>query len=313
MRLLFIFIDGVGLGKRDSSNPFYFSDTPNIIDILEGRQLTEQAIGFNGSQTALLGLDATLGVPGFPQSATGQASIFTGTNAALLLGKHLNGFPNKKLRRLIATKGIFKQLKEDRFQVNFANAYRPTFFELLQRGLPGCRYSCSTLITYYGDLTFYSIDDLREGRALYMDITNEILLTMGYDIPVISPEEGAHRLAEISSNFDFCLFEYFLSDLAGHLGDRSEASRIVNTLDRFIGSLVTDIDQDETVLVVTSDHGNLEDLSCRGHTKNLVPALITGNSEMRNMMFSSLNKLTDLLPVVQKVLSRKKLADQEGE
>ncbi len=302
MRLLFIFIDGVGLGKNEPNNPFANAETPGLADILGGKRLTEESAGYVGPQASLLGLDATLGVPGLPQSATGQASIFTGINAPAFLGSHLNGFPEQKLRRLLSVKGLFRQLKGKGFRVVFANAYRPSFFEHLRRGLPGNRYSCSTLITYYGGLPFYSLNDLKAGRALYMDITNDILQRMGFDVPLITPEEGASRLAEISCGNDFCLFEYFLSDLAGHMADRPEAGRIVNILDRFIGTLAEEIDSEETLLVVTSDHGNLEDLSSRDHTHNQVPALLVGDPGLRRFLQPGLKDLTDLFPAVQAAL-----------
>jgi len=296
LRLLFIFIDGVGLGKNEPNNPLAHTDTPGLADILDGKRLTEDSAGHCGSRASLMGLDATLGVPGLPQSATGQASIFTGVNAPALLGSHLNGFPEQRLRRLLSSKGIFRQLKSKGFKVAFANAYRPPFFEYLRRGLPGNRYSCSTLITYYGRVPFFNLNDLKAGRALYMDITNDILKRMGFDVPLITPEEGAARLAEISRSYDFCLFEYFLTDLAGHMTDRSEAGRVVNILDRFIGTLSGEVDNEETLLIITSDHGNLEDLSDRDHTYNRVPAILVGDRALRRFLHPGLQDLTDLLP-----------------
>lgn len=302
MRLLFIFIDGVGLGKENQDNPFFLTDTPGISKILEGRQLTINSASYSGALATLKGLDATLGIPGLPQSATGQASIFTGVNAASYIGKHLNGFPDQKLRRLLATKGFFRQLKSNGYRVIFANAYRPPFFDLLRRGLPGNRYSCSTLITHYGRLPFYDLIDLEMGRALYMDITNDILKRMGFEVALISPEEAAERLLKISSNYDFCLFEYFLSDLAGHMADRSEASRIVSILDRFIGRLSDLVNPRESMIIITSDHGNLEDLSSGDHTYNQVPALLIGNPELRTVLHPGLFDLTGFLPMIETAL-----------
>ena len=302
MRLLFIFIDGLGLGKDEQDNPFFFAGTPGISRILEGKQLTADSASYSGAFATLKGLDATLGIPGLPQSATGQASIFTGVNAAAYIGSHLNGFPNQKLRRLLAAKGLFRHLKSHGYKVIFANAYRPPFFDLLRRGLPGNRYSCSTLITHYGGLPFYDLRDLEIGRALYMDITNDILKRMGFEVAQISPEEGAERLLKISNNYDFCLFEYFLSDLAGHMADRSEANRIVSILDRFIGRLGDLVNPRETLIIITSDHGNLEDLSSGDHTFNQVPALLIGNTELRTVLHPSLYDLTDFLPMIKTVL-----------
>ena len=303
MRLLFIFIDGVGLGLEQSDNPFYTTETSGISSILEGRSLTASAAGFSGAQASLCSLDTTMGVPGLPQSATGQAAIFTGLNAPAYMGSHLNGFPDHKLRKLLAAKGLFRQLKSSRCEVIFANAYRPPFFDLLRHGLPGTHYSCSTLITYYGGLPFFSLSDLVAGHALFMDITNDILQKMGFDVPLITPEEGAGRLLAISQNYDFTLFEYFLSDLAGHMADQSEAKRVIQILDRFIGTLAAKINFKDTILIIASDHGNLENLSSRVHTLNKVPALLVGNRELRLLLQPKLHDLTDLLPAFKKALA----------
>ena len=305
MRLLFIFVDGVGLGREQPDNPFIHSETPGISGILDGRRLTADSAFYCGSKASLIGLDAAMGVSGLPQSATGQASIFTGVNAAAFIGSHLNGFPNQELRRLLAAKGVFRWLRGKGYRVVFANAYRPPFFDLLRRGLPGNRYSCSTLITFYGGLPFYNLIDLEIGKALYMDITNDILQRMGFAVSPISPEEGAERLLKISGNYDFCLFEYFLSDLAGHMADQTEAGRVIAILDRFIGRLADLINPRETLLIVTSDHGNLEDLSSGDHTMNQVPALLIGDPELRKALHPGLKDLTDLLPAVQTALDWK--------
>lgn len=302
MRLLFIFVDGIGLGLNEPGNPFVDNKTPGISSLLSGANLTIESAGFNGTDASLIGLDAVMGVNGLPQSATGQASIFTGYNAPAYLGHHLNGFPDAKLRSLLSDKGIFRQLKKKGYKVNFANAYRPAFFEMLKLGLPGNNYSCSTLITYYGGLPFYSLQDLHEGRALYMDITNYTLCRMGFDVPLITPEQGALHLLEISTNYDFCLFEYFLSDLAGHLSDRNEAKRVLSDLDRFISTIFSNLDQSETLLMLTSDHGNLELISSREHTANPVPLLMIGSSKIREKVTPLVKDLKDILTGVNVVL-----------
>ncbi len=298
MRVLLIFIDGVGLGKAAGSNPLYYLNTPGIASILGGQQLISDSIGFESDKASLLGLDATLNVPGLPQSATGQAAIFTGENAAALVGEHINGYPEKTIRDLLYDKSLFKRIREKGFNCCFANAYRPAFFEMLELGLPGYTYSCSTLASFFGGLNFFSLDDIRTGGALYMDITNRVLLQMGFDIPIIEPEEGAKRLLEISKDYDFCMFEYFLSDIAGHTANPEEAEPVIETLDRFIGAMASDISSGEALIMFTSDHGNLEDLATREHTYNKVPLLLIGSRALRRLPEMQAQCLTDVLPAI---------------
>ena len=299
MRVILVFIDGVGLGDQDDHNPFYYFKPPGLLNILEGNFFTASTSGFSGHKATLSSLDACLGTPGYPQSATGQASIFTGVNAAGYLGKHLNGFPNRKLRELLAKKGIFANLKQKGYSVCFANAYRPAFFELLAEGLPGDCYSCSTLVTYYGGVKFFGFPELIKGRALYMDITNGLLSNMDDDLPLVTPEQGAEILLTISRDYDFCLFEYFLSDLAGHLGDYDQIVKVIETLDLFIGTLAERINMEETLLIICSDHGNLEDSSFNEHTLNRVPLLLIGRSELRQEIASRSRDLTAIINAVE--------------
>jgi hypothetical protein len=303
LKTLLIFIDGVGLGDTGAANPFIFVDTPAIQALLQGQRLCRKAIGFSDRRASLLGLDAVLDVCGLPQSATGQATIFSGVNAPRLLGSHLNGYPNKLLRDMLAERGIFKQFKQKGYRCAFANAYRPPFFEHLKSGLPGYKYSCSTLVTYYGGVAFRSLDHLRNGEAVYMDIDNTFLQQMGVDVERITPEEAGRRLIAISGRYDFTMFEYFFSDLAGHSTDLKKAIQVVETLDRFIGAVAEELDTTRVLLIVTSDHGNMEDLRHKEHTTNPVPALLVGDQKLRQIISARMNNLTDILPATQFVLA----------
>lgn len=305
MRVLLIFLDGVGLGSAAQENPFFYTGTPFLTSLFQGKPLTREVKGFHDDRATLRGIDARLGVKGLPQSATGQASIFTGVNAPRRLGYHLNGFPNGDLRELLAEEGIFAALGQEGYRCSFLNAYRPQFFDKLKEGLPGLHYSCSTLITYYGGLPFYSLEDIEAGKALFMDLTNELLNDLGFSVPPITPEEAGKRLVGASNKFDFSLFEYFLSDRAGHLADRERAGGVVRTLDRFLGAVEASLDPAQTILVVTSDHGNIEDLSHGRHTLNEVPLMLMGAESARRRAAPLLHDLTDILPAIRTLLEFK--------
>ncbi len=303
MRIIFIFIDGIGLGPENEENPFVYSGTPFLRHLLQGSVLTEKSRGKSFPRGMLLGLDATLGVPGQPQSATGQASLFSGVNAPALLGRHLNGYPNRKLRELLREKGMFLQLARKGISGTFANAYRPEFFSDLKEGLQ--RYfSCSTLITYYACLPFRNLDDLQKGRAVYMDITNQALRKMGHDIAPVLPELAGRRLVEIARDYDLTLYEHFITDLVGHSQDRDHAVVTLNIMDRFLGAVFEEMDFEKELLLVTSDHGNVENLGIKGHTKNPVPALLIGR-EYRQLAarLEQTGDITGVLPALLEMLS----------
>ncbi len=87
-KLLFLFLDGVGLGEDDpATNPFASTPMPHLTELLGGHRLVSD--GFqdgdgklltDNARASLLAMDACLGVEGLPQSATGQAALFTGKN-----------------------------------------------------------------------------------------------------------------------------------------------------------------------------------------------------------------------------------------
>jgi bisphosphoglycerate-independent phosphoglycerate mutase (AlkP superfamily) len=55
------------------------------------------------------------------------------------------------------------------------------------------------------------------------------------------------------------------------------------------------LDFERTTLVVTSDHGNIEDLSTRSHTQNPVPLMARGWAANA---FAGASSLTDVTPAI---------------
>lgn len=274
MRVVLFFIDGLGLAPAGDHNPLATTDTPALNSLLGGRDLTSEAAGFSGSSASLLALDATLGIPGCPQSATGQSTLFTGRNAAKVLGRHLNGFPNSKLRRLLAEEGLLGKIIGTGSTATFLNCYRPAFFAELERGKQ--RFSVTTLLNVYAGLPFRTFRDMLRGEAVCSDITNQWMRRLGYDVPLLTPEQAGKRLAGVAGQYDFLLFEHFLTDYVGHKRCPKIAAELTGILDRFIGSALEGLDLSDTLFILTSDHGNFEDLQTAGHTQNPVPLLLAG-------------------------------------
>ena len=110
-RTLMVFVDGLGMGAPDPAyNPIFGGAAPVL-----ARLLAEEAAP----------VDATLGVPGLPQSATGQTTLFTGVNAAAAVGRHVEGFPGPALQAILREFNLFSRLRARGGAVAFANAYYP--------------------------------------------------------------------------------------------------------------------------------------------------------------------------------------------
>jgi len=267
--LLLVFVDGLGVGNPDpKTNPLLAPGLRALGALRLLGDLGEVAV----PHFAARAIDATLGVPGLPQSATGQATLLTGVNAAALLGRHLSGQPNAELRRLLARESLFLQLARLGVAGDFVNAFSPELLPCLRRR----RLSTSTWAALAGGRGLRTFADLAAGRALYQDFTNLFLQTRGYDFPQCRPEEAGATLAGLSGRLPFLMYEYFLTDFAGHSRDQEFAGVVVRLLDRFLESLLERVDLDRVTVILASDHGNLEDLATKSHTVNPVPLLAWG-------------------------------------
>ena len=290
--LLLFFIDGLGIGTRGLHNPF---DGLRDVDPLAIFQDEHPNIGFDGM---LAPTDACLGVEGRPQSASGQTTILTGINAPAAIGYHKQGFPNQALLDIIREHSIFLQLKKSGVEsMTFANTYTKRFFEEPPRWI-----SATTAAVQAAGLRFNVVEDLKAGRAVYQDFTNEMLRERGEEVALRTPEQAGEVLANIVTSHQFTLYEYFITDKIGHTQDMAAARRVLPTLARFIRTILSHVDLKETTVILTSDHGNVEDLSSRNHTLNLVPTIVWGANTHR--IATSIKSLTDITPAIINPLTR---------
>jgi bisphosphoglycerate-independent phosphoglycerate mutase (AlkP superfamily) len=151
-------------------------------------------------------------------------------------------------------------------------------------------------------MRFRDLDDLQMGRAVFQDYTNEMLIERGLAIAPYTPERAAEILASITREHRFTLYEYFITDKTGHAQDVATARLVLTNLARFVRHLLSLLDLKRTTLVLTSDHGNIEDLSTRNHTLNRVPTLIWG--EHREEIAARVRTLADITPSIVEVLTR---------
>ncbi len=297
-RICFVFLDGVGLGPTTTANPLASAPMPTIQSLL-GCPLVD---GFAITTPHLLfrPIDARLGVDGLPQSATGQTSLFTGVNAAQVVGRHLAAFPTAALREIIARYSILKRVTENGGRATFANAYSPQYWELVrQRRL---RHSATTWTNMAAGLRFRDLTDLMRGQAVYWDITHSIMHQRGIaEVPLIEPEEAGRRLAGLTTEHDLVLYESFLPDLVGHRRLDMAPETVMALIDRFLGGLLASLPGDATLLL-SSDHGNIEDMSTKAHTYNPVPLLVVGPDAAA---FEEVQTIADVTPTVLRLLSGK--------
>ncbi len=299
MKFLFLFLDGIGLNVDDSKvNPLAKAKMPNLRKLLGGNCLVEGAAPLETERATLLALDPNLGVEGMPQSATGQATLLTGKNVPQMVGEHYGPKPNPPVAEVIREGTIFSRLLERGYTAALLNAYTERYFEGITSGKR--LYSAIPLAVTSAGIPLKTTKDLYAGEALSADFTGEGWRKyLGYtDSPVMNGHEAGESLAKLAFNYDFAFFEYWPSDYAGHRQDKETAVELMEGFDEVLGGLMETWDDEEGRGLITSDHGNMEDLSTRRHTKNPVPALVIGGAGLRKLFAKGLKTLADITPAI---------------
>lgn len=295
--ILFLFIDGVGLGPDVPSNPLADFDGTAFRQ-LGGQQWHQPFSELQSDMHVARPVGATLGVEGLPQSGTGQASLFTGVNCAKIVGRHFGPFPHSATHKTLEQKNFFQRLKTlsiTEQPAAFANAFPPQYFDATRRRSTVTTYCCQS-----ASVDLRDIEALRSKRALAADLTgtswrNELHL----DVTEQSVPEAAGVLASIGRHHPLTLFEYFQTDKVGHARINTSPAALLTDLDQFLGTLLEQLTPSETTLLITSDHGNLEDTSHTQHTRNPVPLIVYGWAAP---FFATATSLTDVTPSLLRAL-----------
>jgi len=295
------FMDGVGLGGSDPAvNPFTTARLPSLASLLgecwylhaEGKISTERA--------TLVATDANLNMPNRPQSATGQATILTGRNVAQLVGEHYGPKPNKPVAEIIHQGTLFHEIVKAGGRAALLTPYPQGYFDAVSSGKR--LYSAVPLAVTSAGLPLMTADDLRNGRAVSPGFTGLGWRDhLGYaDIPVMTLHQAGMQIASIAREYHFSFFEHWPSDRSGHRGSLKEAVEHLEAVDSVIGGLLDGWDENRGLLIITSDHGNIEEKSHRRHTRNPVPTILVGQDHAR--LASEVHDLADIAKVVRQVL-----------
>lgn len=290
--LLFVFLDGIGIGPETLENPFAHADLPAFTKLCGGRMLAGiDAIDLPAHR--FRAINAGLGVEGLPQSASGQTTLFTGINGSAITGMHVSAFPTTPLRDTIAEHSVLKGAAEAGFRVTLANAYSPYYWQSASSRRN--RHSVSTWTNMAAGLPFRDFDDLARGEAVYWDITHEIARSSyAPELPYVAPDEAGRRLASLTAAHDLVLFETFLPDLAGHRRLHLTPAETMIRIDAMLQGLLEALPAEATLLIC-SDHGNIENPGFKGHTYNPVPLIVWGPGAA---YFGDVHDLTGITPAI---------------
>ncbi len=298
---LLLFLDGVGLGDDDpATNPFAAARTPTLDALAGGRRWLRGVARHDNGRALFIPTDPRLGVPGRPQSATGQAAILTGRNVPAALGEHYGPRPNAAIRALLDRDNLFKRVVASGGSAALITAFPPRFFEALARGkrLPSSIQHAALA----AGLRLATEQDIYAGTAMSPDWTGAGWRSdLGYtDTPLYAPQEAGAHLARLAGARTLTFFEHWVSDMIGHRGTLAQGVALLELFDAVMAGLLAAWDDEAGVIVITSDHGNLEDLSTRKHTANDVPTVIIGAA--RGRVAEGLHDLTGIAPGILRAL-----------
>ena len=291
----------MGLGVDDpAQNPLAVDAYPGLRTLLDGQRAVAATGRLSTAHAELIPTDATLGIPGRPQSATGQAAIVTGINAPQRLGEHYGPRPNAAVRAILDQDNLFKRAVATGLKAAAVDAYPPRFFEAIQRGkrLPS---SLQHAVLSAG-LRLFDEGDIYAGTGLSADWTGEGWREdLGYtDTPIYGRAEAGTLLAGLAQRRDLTLYSTWITDVVGHRGPLERGVALLELFDAVMAGLLDAWDDRRGLVIITSDHGNLEDLSTRKHTSNDVPTVIIGAA--RGRVAEGLRDLTGIAPGILRVL-----------
>jgi hypothetical protein len=299
--VLLIFLDGIGLGENDpSTNPFALANTPTLKILANGHGWFKDT-GFQTSERAVfIPTDPRMGIPGKPQSASGQAAILTGRNVPTLIGEHYGPRPNPPIREILAQDNLFKQVVAQGGTAALIEAYPPPFHAAINSG-KRLRSSYQQALHEAG-LPLFGVDKIYSGEALAVDWTGEGWHQhLGFsDTPIYTPEVAGKLMVDISRNYTFSFFSHWYSDTVGHRGTVQEGAALLELFDGVMAGALAEWRDEEGLIVITSDHGNLENMSHTKHTENDVPTVIIGDG--KESFSHGLLTLADIAPRIESFL-----------
>lgn len=312
--MLLLFVDGVGLGDADpSSNALVAARLPVLTGLLEGRKATRAAAPWHGANASLVAVEATLGVAGLPQSGTGQSALLTGHNTPRLYGRHFGPWVPTSLRALVREESVLATAKAAGRSIAFANAYPEELVEQASGAgtpsgssrsgrppkLPRFLRAGPPLAALGAGVLDRGTAALARGDAVASEITND-----GWrerlgrtTLPVVDAPTAGRNLARIASHHDLTLFAHYSTDHAGHERSLDLAIAATERVDAFLGGILDSLG--DMLLLVVSDHGNLEDARC-GHTSNPALGLAVGRGHAA--IARELEDLTRIAPAVARAL-----------
>lgn len=216
-----------------------------------------------------------------------------------MYGRHFGPWTPVRLRPLVEERSVLRRAADAGRSVAFANAY--------PRGWPGPRggrrIAGPPLAARGAGALDRHEEHLASGDAVSSEIVNDGWRRhLGHEgLPDVTPEQAGRHLARIAGRHDLTLWAHYSTDTAGHRGHMSGAVSALERVDSFLTGLL-DVCPADTLLLVISDHGNIEDVRV-GHTRNPTLGVAAGTAAgLIDAAAATLRDIRDVTPFVLDVL-----------
>ncbi|WP_293911707.1 metalloenzyme domain protein [Deinococcus sp.] len=249
--LVWLALDGVGHPADAPSGSAWEQELPALRPLID----------------AGLALDTTLGVSGTPQSGTGQSCWLTGRDAVRIMGEHFGPYPGPTLQKLLRQESLPVRLIQAGGTAALLNVYPPGYFAAHDKRP---RHGC------------FPFSFLAAGLSLNPPGLPSVSPTLGlrYGSPwaaTLEPSElhaQGREVARAAQAHDLLVLDLWLSDLLGHEGRPDAPPELLAAARRYLrclDALLAGLLEGGARVVISSDHGNFENLGIKGHTLARVP------------------------------------------
>lgn len=302
MSVILIFLDGIGLGDDDPAvNPFAVMNTPTLHSLSGGKRWLLETGRVESERAIFLPTDAVLGVTKTrPASGSGQAVILTGRNIPQETGDHFGPKPSADIRAILDVDNLFITLTQASKAAALISPYPPALFAAIERGrtLP----SSIQYAVLAAGLPLFGKDHYDRGEAIAPDWTGEGWVNyLGYhDAPTYTPFEAGQLLAKLGKQRDFTMFSTWITDEIGHRGPFEDGVSFMERTDQVMAGLLSAWQDEDGLVILTSDHGNMEVQGDRRHSWNPVPTVAIGGG--RQLFAEQFTDLTHITPGILRVL-----------
>ncbi|NTW44760.1 MAG: sulfatase-like hydrolase/transferase, partial [Anaerolineaceae bacterium] len=137
-------------------------------------------------------------------------------------------------------------------------------------------------------------------------------------VPALSLETVTqHILAAIKTRYDFIVTNFANGDVIGHTSNTEAKIKCAEYVDTALQEVVESAFENNYVVLITADHGNLEELLTKdgkphvSHTTNQVPFFLI-NPQIKNQVSPKNGKLADIAPTILQLMNIQKPDEMSG-